>query len=237
MISGLLPLLRAKDVARLTAIFDCAPYLGVRSLFYARLIRRLLKPDIQCCFSPIAALELIGKEVRAAGGPAMTPLNVDRLLALRFDLPAYILNFLADREEMAHSIEGRVPFLDNEVVAFACKLGAQALIGETGGKELIRRAFAQRLPQQTIAKRKKLFLAPPAALDEILRSEWVPHLLSREVTDSVGVFEWKKLVWLRAASRVVPAHSGAGSAMRALLIFIISLHGLHDMFIKRRNWW
>jgi asparagine synthase (glutamine-hydrolysing) len=235
MISGLLPLLRAKDVARLTAIFGCAPYLGVRSLFYARLIRRLLKPEIRCCFSPIAALELIGKEVRAVGGSAMTPTNVDRLLALKYDLPAYILNFLADREEMAHSIEGRVPFLDNEVVAFACKLGDEALMGEAAGKGLIRRAFAQRLPQQTLAKKKRLFLAPPAALDEILRSEWVPHLLSREVTDSVGVFEWKKLVWLKAASRIVPAHSGAGSAMRALLIFVISLHGLHDMFIMRRS--
>jgi asparagine synthase (glutamine-hydrolysing) len=165
----------------------------------------------------------------------MTPTNVDRLLALKYDLPAYILNFLADREEMAHSIEGRVPFLDNEVVAFACKLGDEALMGEAAGKGLIRRAFAQRLPQQTLAKKKRLFLAPPAALDEILRSEWVPHLLSREVTDSVGVFEWKKLVWLKAASRIVPAHSGAGSAMRALLIFVISLHGLHDMFIMRRS--
>ena len=165
----------------------------------------------------------------------MTPLNVDRLLALRFDLPAYILNFLADRAEMAHSIEGRVPFLDNEVVAFGCKLGAQALIGEAAGKGIIRRAFAQRLPRQTLAKRKRLFLAPPGAVDEILRSEWVPHLLSREVTDAVGVFEWKKLVWLKAATRIVPAHSGAGSAMRALFLFVISLHGLHEMFIMRRS--
>ena len=76
----------------------------------------------------------------------------------------------------------------------------------------------------------------PAALDEILRSEWVPHLLSKEVTDCVGVFEWKKLVWLKAATRITPAHSGAGSAMRALLIFVVSLHGLHDMFIMRRGW-
>jgi asparagine synthase (glutamine-hydrolysing) len=235
MISGLLPLLRAKDVVRLTAIFGCAPYLGMRSLFYARLIRRLLKPEVRSCFSPIAALEVIGKEVRAAGGSTLTPTNVDRLLALKYDLPAYILNFLADREEMAHSIEGRVPFLDNEVVAFGCKLGTEALIGEAAGKGLIRRAFADQLPQQTLAKRKKLFLAPPAALDEMLRSEWVPHLLSMEVTDAVGVFEWKKLVKLRAVTRIMPAHSGAGSAIRALLIFVISLHGLHDMFIMRRS--
>jgi asparagine synthase (glutamine-hydrolysing) len=231
LISGFLPLLRAKDVTRLRASFGCAPYLGIRSLFYARLIRRLLNPEFLRYFSPATALESIGQELLSAKIRTMTPTNVDRLLALRYDLPAYILNFLADREEMAHSIEGRVPFLDDKVVAFASNLGDEALIGEAAGKKLIRMAFAKRLPQETLATRKKIFLAPHAAVDEILRSEWIPHLLSRAVTDAVGVFDWRKLMWLRAGLKVAPAHSGVGSAMRQLLIFVISLHALHDLFI------
>ena len=234
-ISGLLPMVRPKDVARLRSLFGCAPYLGVRSLFYGRLVRRLLNPEFRPCFSPIAALESVAKELLSINGEAMTPTNIDRLLAIKYDLPAYILNFLADREEMAHSIEGRVPFLDDKVVAFASTLRGEALVGKAAGKRLIRMAFAQRLPQETLTKRKQLFLAPPAAVGEILRSEWAADLLSKTVTDAVGVFDWKRLSWLRATMKVMPAHSGAGSAMRALLIFVISLHGLHHLFIAGRS--
>jgi len=228
-------MVRAKDVTRLTALFGCAPYLGLRSLFYARLIRPLLNPEFRRYFSPLAALESMVQELLPAKITAMTATNVDRLLALRNDLPAYILSFLADREEMAHSIEGRVPFLDDKVVAFASRLRDEALVGEAAGKRLIRIAFAQQLPQETLAKRKKLFLAPPAAVEEIIRSEWASHFLSRQLTDAVGVFDWRALRWLTAALKITPANSGAGSAIRALLIFVISLHGLHDMFIVGRS--
>jgi asparagine synthase (glutamine-hydrolysing) len=231
--TGFLPLLRAKDVERLRASFGCAPYVGLRALFYARLIRRLLNPEFLRWFSPRDTLESVGRELQCAKISAMTQTNANRLLALKYDLPAYNLNFLADREEMAHSIEGRLPFLDDNVVAFATALGDEALIADAAGKKLIRMAFAKRLPLKTLASRKKIFLAPPTAVDEILRSEWAPHLLSRTVTDAVGVFDWRKLAWLRAGLKIVPAHSGAGTAMRALWVFVISLHALHDLFVKQ----
>jgi hypothetical protein len=69
----------------------------------------------------------------------------------------------------------------------------------------------------------------------VLRSEWAQHLLSKAVTDAVGVFDWRKLQLLRAAMRITPGYTGAGSAMRSLLILIISLHALHDLFIVGRG--
>jgi len=140
-------------------------------------------------------------------------------------------HFLADRQEMAHSIEGRVPFLDDKVFAFASALGEESLIGEWGGKRLIRKAFADRLPQATLASRKKIFFAPPRAADEILRSEWAHHLLSREVTEAVGIFSWTRLQALRVVLKLSSPRLGGGAALRSLLILIVSVHALHDLFV------
>jgi asparagine synthase (glutamine-hydrolysing) len=232
---GFLPIAREKDSARLKTLFGCTPYLGLRALFYARLIRPILARDFVRYFSPLRALESVGRELAPVNLGVMTPMNADRFLALRYDLPAYILNFLADRQEMAHSIEGRVPFLDNNVVSFATALGNEALIGEGAGKKLIRTAFAKRLPPEALAARKKIFLAPPTAVDTVLRSEWAHHLLSRAVTDSVGIFDWRKLAWLRAGLKILPTHAGAAIAIRSLLILVISLHALHDLFVLGRS--
>jgi asparagine synthase (glutamine-hydrolysing) len=232
---GLLPIPREKDLNRLRTLFGCTPYLGQRALLYGRFIRAHLNRDFLRYFSPLSALELLGQELRSAVVTPMTPMNADRFLALRYDLPAYILNFLADRQEMAHSIEGRLPFLDNNVVEFASALSDEALIGNAAGKKLVRAAFAKRLPPEALVSQKKIFLAPPGAVDDILRSEWAHHLLSRAVTNAVGIFDWRKLTLLRAGLKIAPTHVGAGVAMRSFLIFIISLHALHDLFVVGRG--
>ena len=44
------------------------------------------------------------------------PLHQSLYMWAKTVLPGYILTMLGDRMEMAHSIEGRVPFLDHHVV-------------------------------------------------------------------------------------------------------------------------
>ena len=233
--SSFLAIAREKDCNRLRAMFDCTPHLGLRALFYGRLIRPFLNRDFLPYFSPLGALEQIRQDFEFTAVPAMTQMNVDRFLALRYDLPAYLLNFLGDRAEMAHSIEGRVPFLDDNVVAFAAGLCDEALDGKAAGKKLVRTAFAERLPPQALISRKRIFLTPASATDQVLHSEWARHLLSRTVTDAVGVFDWRKLELLRVATKITPARSGAGNALRSLLILIISLHALHALFVVGRG--
>jgi asparagine synthase (glutamine-hydrolysing) len=201
------------------------------SLFYGRFIRAHLSRDFLRFYSPLGALAAVAEQVAPAKLSAMPQVNVDRFMATIYDLPAYQLNFLADRQEMTHSIEGRVPFLDNNVAAFAAALPSALLTGDWAGKSLIRKAFARRLPSATLASQKKIFLSPPTAIDDVLRSDWGHHLMSRAVTDAVGVFDWRKLALLRTVAKAVPARSGLGTWLRTALTMMISLHALHHLFI------
>jgi asparagine synthase (glutamine-hydrolysing) len=222
-----------KDVQRLMPIFGCVPFVGLRALYYARLLRPFLNRDFVRYFSPVADLRVLREDFAAYDFAAMTPTTANRLLALRHDLPAYMLNYLADRQEMAHSIEGRVPFLDDQVVDFAVRLDDQSLVGPAGGKALIRTAFASRLPPAVLTSPKRPFVAPPGAIDEVLQREWTHYLLSRSYIDAVGIFDWKSVTIARVAARLTPAHSGLGIALRTLLILIVSVQALHHLFVAK----
>jgi asparagine synthase (glutamine-hydrolysing) len=91
-----------------------------------------------------------------------------------------------DKLSMAHSLETRVPFLDNDLVDFAMKLPTRLKLGkldevikldenEPGekttryfqkakdGKLLLRRAMEQYVPRETIEREKQGFSAPDAS--------------------------------------------------------------------------
>ena len=55
-------------------------------------------------------------------------------------LPSYILTVLGDRMEMAHSVEGRVPFLDHHVVELLCAMPVRQKIRGMTEKYVLREA-------------------------------------------------------------------------------------------------
>jgi asparagine synthase (glutamine-hydrolysing) len=80
-------------------------------------------------------------------------------------LPNYILNVLGDRMEMAHSIEGRVPFLDHHVVELARSLPVSMKIHDMTEKYVLREAVRPVITDTVYRRQKHPFLAPPAALN------------------------------------------------------------------------
>ena len=81
------------------------------------------------------ALSRLPVDERLAG---RDPLNQALYLWSRIHLPNFILTFLSDRIEMAHSIEGRVPFLDHLVAEYAAGIPIDMKVNGMREKHVLR---------------------------------------------------------------------------------------------------
>ncbi len=92
------------------------------------------------------------------------PLHKSLYLWTKSLLPCYILTLLGDRMEMAHSIEGRVPFLDHHVVDFLGQVPVPMKIRGMTEKYLLREAAKPVITDTVYRRQKHPFLAPPATV-------------------------------------------------------------------------
>lgn len=110
----------------------------------------------------------------------------------------------ADRMTMAHSIEGRVPFLDIGLVRLAFTLPARWKLRRPGWieKELLRRAFSGLLPEEVTRRHKAKFSAGAGsarlmaeyANDTISDGE---YLAERQVSEQVVLRSKEELLYYR----------------------------------------
>ncbi|NEN95454.1 MAG: asparagine synthase (glutamine-hydrolyzing) [Moorea sp. SIO3I7] len=79
-------------------------------------------------------------------------------------LPNNIFRVLGDGVEMAHSIEGRLPFLDHKVVELVCRMPISMKIRGLTEKYVLREAARPFLTDTVYHRQKHPFLAPPSTL-------------------------------------------------------------------------
>ena len=112
-------------------------------------------------------------------------------------LPGYILNMLGDRMEMAHSVEGRVPFLDHKVVDVLCAQPVHQKIHGMTEKYVLREAVRDVITETVYKRQKHPFLSPPATLNPKEGfSALVNDTLRGPVLASIPFFDQKKVVAL-----------------------------------------
>ena len=92
------------------------------------------------------------------------PVNQSLYLWSKIMMHNYILVLLGDRMEMAHSIEGRVPFLDHHVVELMASFPVSQKIRGMTEKFVMRQAAKPYITKNIYERQKHPFLAPPASL-------------------------------------------------------------------------
>jgi asparagine synthase (glutamine-hydrolysing) len=157
------------------------------------------------------------------------PLNQALYLWAKAGLPSYILTMLGDRMEMAHSIEGRVPFLDHHLVeVIRSQPVAQKIRGMT--EKFVLREAARDVITDTVYRRQKHpFLSPPATLDPHDRlNALVQDTLRGPTLASLPFFDRRKVIGL--LDRLGTMDEGSRVAIDQLLMFLTSACVLQERF-------
>ena len=144
-------------------------------------------------------------------------------------LPGYILCVLGDRMEMAHSIEGRVPFLDHHLVEVLVSLPVSLKIRGMNEKYVLREAARPVLTDTVYRRQKHPFLSPPATLHpgERLHTLLQDTLRGHALRD-LPFFDQHAVVAL--LDRLPAMDVGSRVAYDQILMMILSACALQERF-------
>jgi asparagine synthase (glutamine-hydrolysing) len=153
-----------------------------------------------------------------------------QFLESRLLLGNYLLSSQGDRMAMAHSIEGRYPFLDHRVVEFACTIPPRLRMKALNEKNILKKAMTGLLPEEIIKRKKQPYMAP-----DILsffgnqEPEYLEHYLSEEKLAASGLFRAGAVAALLTKCR---KKARQGFRENMAFVGILSSQILFDRFIE-----
>jgi asparagine synthase (glutamine-hydrolysing) len=130
-----------------------------------------------------------------------------------------------DKLTMAHSIEARVPLLDNEVVDFVTSLPPEMKFDGTQTKIVLRKALRGILPDEVIDRRKQGFTPPEATWMRTHSRAWIERVLLSNRFLERGLFD------RRGIERVIADHMSGAANHRFLLWSLLCIEWVHRLFL------
>jgi asparagine synthase (glutamine-hydrolysing) len=118
--------------------------------------RSLFTPEVFKALGDFSTFDSFREVLRGTKG--FDPLHK----ALYFDFKTFLNGLLIvdDKLAMAHSIEGRVPFLDNDLVEMAARIPSHYKSRPDQSKIVLKQAMRGLLPEETLQRRKQGFTPP-----------------------------------------------------------------------------
>jgi asparagine synthase (glutamine-hydrolysing) len=171
--------------------------------------------------------------------PLVNAVQEDRIAAMPFD----ILCYLGDREEMAHSLEARLPFLDHKLYDLAKWIPDDLKLRDGLEKAVLRDAAKGILPDDIRRRRKSGFMLTSEAVDLFGRdrkaAEKFGRFLSKDAFERAGIFSYRAY---RAASLLakLPPKNRRFRRLRRnsnkVIMYMMQAHMLHEMFVADPRW-
>ena len=212
--------------ARLGGARSRADFARLYGDFWSVLIPDAAKPDF---FAGELAAAARGFSAAQAVGDAVRDAACDDLLhlALTFEARTYLhgLFLVEDKLSMAHSLESRVPFLDNDLVDFVCAMPSAYKLRDGVSKYVLRRAMRGLIPDSTLWARKQGF-APPE--DAWYRGAALPYI--RDVLLDGRSLE-RGYFQPAAVRRAIEEHAAGARAHKKLLWSLLCFEWWNRIFV------
>lgn len=217
--------------------FPFPSYHHLRALDFSRRRDTMLEVERNALgpeHTPIAFFERDFAHLRDV---AWDPTQVSLVLA-RAQLAGYVLPTLGDRVEMAHSIEGRTPFMDVELLDYSGRLPASSLMDleRLREKAILHAAFRDLLPEPVRKAHKHPFFAPSFRLLGATphgRALVAEHL-SREALERVGVFRPAFIRRMALLWRFLPPGTALAKKVELVMSVALGVSIMHRQFIAQR---
>jgi asparagine synthase (glutamine-hydrolysing) len=159
----------------------------------------------------------------------------DQHLEIQTLMSSYILSSQGDRMLMASSVEGRFPFLDEEVMELAGSLPASYKLCGLDEKHVVKRAARDLLPASVRSRKKQPYRAPDAlSFVGPHAPEWVADVLSEAAVIDAGVFDPRAVAQLWAKCRRRADGGQFSNADNMALVGVLSTQLLHRQLVRTR---
>jgi asparagine synthase (glutamine-hydrolysing) len=157
------------------------------------------------------------------------PVHQSMYLWSKAVLPSYLLTILGDRMEMAHSIEGRVPFLDHHLVEVVRSQPVSQKIRGMTEKFVLREAARDVITDTIYRRQKHPFFSPPATLrpQEKLYA-LIQDTLRGSALASIPLFDRGKVIGL--LDSLPSMDEGTRTAYDEVLMIVLSACVLQERF-------
>lgn len=197
-------------------------------------LKRLLSKDVQAAAAGRDVVKELLDDVHA-DFPQWSHLAQDQHIEIRTLLSGYLLSSQGDRMLMAHSVEGRFPFLDKDVVALADSLPAAYKLRVLDEKHVVKRASADIVPREILARKKQPYRAPDA-LSFVAKGapDYIDEVLSEAALKEANVFEPQAVMQLLRKCRARGSEGQFSNTDNMALVGALSTQLLHRQFIAGR---
>lgn len=199
----------------------------------AAALQRLFTPGLREAARPVDVVARLLGDLPPAFG-AWAPLSQDQYLEVRTLLSGYLLSSQGDRMLMAHSVEGRFPFLDADVVELANALPPSYKLRVLDEKHALKRAAEGLVPPEIVRRPKQPYRAPDALSFVGPRAPaWAAELMSPEGVARAGVFEPRAVDRLWRKCQASAGGEQFSNADNMAVVGVLSTGLLYDRLVRR----